>query len=164
MWDELRLTPLTEFVARRRDPITGIQVGVRVGPPNNTYSSTDYDALLLFAVRPGQAPMELNMGAYNNNVLSIIFHLQYFDRMAPLFEADEILVTRFETASMRRITVDLYIVLQAMFARKLFRLLRGRVFRRLIRRRVRAKLLLSRSEDFRALPSELVRGVSDAWL
>jgi hypothetical protein len=154
MWDELHLEHMSGIRARRRDSITGIEVGVRVFVRE----------LFLFAYRPGLVRRELRLGPYWNCGSGIIKHLQDFDRMGTYFELEERFVTRLETASIRRMAVDLCTELRAKFARTLFRMLRGRVFRRRVSACVRAKLVLSRSDAFRGLPDVLMRSIGAAWL
>jgi hypothetical protein len=62
-----------------------------------------------------------------------------------------------------RFVRDVAAVLVDRFAGRLFRILRGRAFRRQVRKRVAARLVLSKSR-LADLPAELVRCVCVEWL
>lgn len=163
-WHELRLDPFIELRAVRHDPLTGMLVGVEIQPAwqvptSDPISTFPFDCLVIF---PERYEKRIVIGECTN-VRQALWHLEYFVQMGPMFEKDETVVTRLETASMVRLAAALCVELRSKFARMLFRMLRGRVFRRRIHRRVRAKLLLVRHSQV-ALPKELVRHIADAWL
>lgn len=67
-------------------------------------------------------------------------------------------------AAMCRMAADICAAMIATYTMTLFRLLRRRAFRRAIRNRVRAKLVLLRAPLFRSLPDVLLLNIGQQWL
>lgn len=155
MWDELKIDSLADVSASRRDAITGIPIRIY---SHVSYAYVGKPVIIHWAL---VTPM-LHMGLFGHELSEIRRALKYLStigRSGAFHHADGP-----TTEASRRILADLRCELCSKFARRLFRWLRQRAFRRNMRSRVRAKLVITRSVVFGGLPAEIVRSIAQVWL
>jgi hypothetical protein len=167
-WEELQLGRLHDVHASRLDALTGQRVTASC-----KRVALDHDHSYLGVVLTCSLPHNVDhvfqtwscsAGAFGGKYTAFLARMRmrwigegvhYFPDTAQNIDGE---------LAMRRLALDLSAVMFVKFGGTLFRLLRSRAFRRAIRNRVRAKLVLSRAPLFGDLPEALQQTIARQWV